>query len=479
MLRYTMKKIAAFLFMQLICLSLLAQVKLGSLFTDHMVLQRESKVPIWGWAEPSSSLKVKTSWNGEVKQVSTDPNGKWKVYVNTIEAGGPYQIDVENQGEVHSLNNILLGDVWLCSGQSNMEMPLKGYPGQPIENGTEDLLDADNELIRIYTVPRNPALNKQEDSKPSEWKLLNSESAYNFSATAFYFGRQLFDQLEVPIGLLMSSYGGSNIETWMEESWLREVSDVEAPKSEEGLKNKNRIPTMLYNGMIHPIADFGIKGIIWYQGESNYENANEYLERFQRMVKGFRAIWNAPDLPFYYTQIAPFNYAKIAPYHIEDKYNSAYLRDAQRKALDVIPHSGMAVTLDIGEEFCIHPANKKEVGKRLAYLALEGVYGYGKLALKSPSYDSMEIKDGVIEISFKDAPLGVVAKDGKLNNFQIAGENQVFYPADAVIKGKKVLVSSLQVEKPVAVRYGFTDFVVGDLFGVNGLPVGSFRTDNW
>src|SRR5699024_8608575 len=244
----------AFLFMQLSCLSLLAQVKLGSLFTDHMVLQRECKVPIWGWAEPSSSLKVKTSWHGEVKQVSTDPNGKWKVYVNTIEAGGPYQIDVENQVEVHSLNNILLCDVLLCSGQYNMEMALKGYPGQPIENGTEDLLDADNELIRIYTVPRNPALNKQEDSKPSEWKLLNSESAYNFSATAFYFGRQLFDQLEVPIGLLMSSYGGSNIETWMEESWLREVSDVEAPKSEEGLKNKNRIPTMLYNGMIHPIA---------------------------------------------------------------------------------------------------------------------------------------------------------------------------------------------------------------------------------
>lgn len=455
-----------------------AEVRLSALFTDGMVLQQQSKVPVWGWADPQTTVTLQTSWNGQKYQAKADKLGQWKIVVQTPVAGGSYQIKVSEKNVIE-LYDILIGEVWLCSGQSNMEMPLKGYPGQPILGSTEAMVNSRDDQLRIYTVPRNPLLQPASDSKPSVWKKVEPQSVVGFSATAYYFGRQLRKTLGVPVGLIHSSYGGSNIEAWMEASWLADQKDIKIPKQEEGLKDKNRVPTMLYNGMIHPIAGYGIRGIIWYQGESNYERPDQYEVLFPRMVEKFRSLWGNHELPFYFTQIAPFDYASLPPYHVGGKYNSAYLRDAQRKSLDKIPYSAMAVTMDLGEQNCIHPSHKQQSGERLAYLALHGSYGFASLNLKSPVYEKLEIKGSTAVLFFKDAPLGLTSYGKEIKTFEIAGKDQVFYPADAVLKGKTIVVASLKVEEPVAVRYAFKDFVVGEVFGANGLPLSSFRTDDW
>ncbi|MDR2274176.1 MAG: sialate O-acetylesterase [Sphingobacterium sp.] len=455
-----------------------AKVRLAALFTDGMVLQQQAQVPIWGWADPQATVTLQTSWNGQKYRAKANDLGQWKIRVQTPAAGGAYQIKVAEKNVIE-LQDILIGEVWLCSGQSNMEMPLKGYPGQPILGSTEAIMNSKDEQLRIYTVPRNPLLQPAVDSKPSSWKKAEPQSVVGFSATAYFFGRQLRKTLGVPVGLIHSSYGGSNVEAWMEASWLADQQDIQVPKQEEGLKDKNRVPTMLYNGMIHPIAGYGIRGMIWYQGESNYERPDQYETLFPRMVEKFRDLWGNKELPFYFTQIAPFDYAALPPYHVGGKYNSAYLRDAQRKSLDKIPQAGMAVTMDLGEQNCIHPAHKQQSGERLAYLALHDSYGFSTLNLKSPRYDKLEIKGSTAVLSFGDAPLGLTTYGKEVKTFEIAGEDKQFYPAEAVLKGKTIIVASPKVAEPVAVRYAFKDYIIGDVFGVNGLPLSSFRTDDW
>lgn len=468
----------------LICLLLFcsvstkAEVRLSAIFTDGMVLQQEKSVPIWGWASPSSRVDVHTSWDGKSYSVRADANGAWRVQVHTAKAGGPYTIRIKEQHTI-TLQDVWLGEVWLCSGQSNMEMPMKGFSGQPIRGSTEAILDSEDKLLRLYTVPRNPSLQRLADSKPSSWKAASPATVAGFSATAYFFGKRLRQQLKVPVGLIHSSYGGSNVEAWMDAAWLADQQDIVIPSSEEGLKDKNRVPTMLFNGMINPIAGYGLKGIIWYQGESNYERARSYEILFTRMVEEYRAIWKDAQLPFYFTQIAPFNYAALPPFHVEDIYNSAYLRDAQRKSLDKLTASGMAVTMDLGEENCIHPARKQEGGERLALLALGGSYGFDAIAYRSPRYDSLAVQGSMVQVYFKDAPLGLTSFGKEITTVEVAGEDKVFHRATAIVQGKSLVVSSPRVAKPLAVRYAFKDFVVGDLFGVNGLPVGSFRTDDW
>ncbi|MCA5004742.1 sialate O-acetylesterase [Sphingobacterium bovistauri] len=457
---------------------LFAKLSLSSLFTDNMVLQQQKQVPIWGWANKGEKVTIKTSWDKKTYRTNASTSGNWKIELITPKAGGPYAIEIL-AGDKIVLQNVLIGEVWLCSGQSNMEMPLKGYPGQPIEESTDAIIESKNKNIRFYTVPRNPSLKLQENSKPSDWKISNPENSANFSATAYFFAKRLHQILEVPVGVILCAYGGSNIETWMHQEWLKEVSNLEIPSEENGLKNKNRIPTMLFNGMVNPIVGFGLKGILWYQGESNYEIAESYERLFTGMVQSYRKLWNDDQLPFYYAQIAPFDYASLPPYHKEDKFNSAFIRDAQRKSLDTLMHSGMVVTLDIGEEECIHPSKKSEVGDRFAMLALQNSYFLKGINGQSPIYDKYEIHEAQAIVHFRECPLGLTSHGKELKNFEIAGEDKLFYPANAIIKGKAIVVSSPKVSKPAAVRYGFKDFVIGDLFGVNGLPVSSFRTDDW
>lgn len=455
-----------------------AIVKPASIFTNHMVLQQQSNVAIWGWAKPSAKVKIITSWNKESYSITTDQNGKWKVKVSTPSAGGPYKIEF-NDGEKLILSDILIGEVWFCGGQSNMELPMKGYKGQPNIGSNDEILKSKNPNIRLYTVPRSSVTERQENSKPSEWKISEPEVVANFSATAYYFGTLLNEVLDVPVGIINDSFSGSSIEAWMSTEDLKPFPEIKIPSKGDSIKEVSRTPTTLYNGMLYPVIGYSVKGAIWYQGESNYERPDQYESLFPAMVSSWRNNWDNGEFPFYYAQIAPYNYAQLAPFHKGGKYNSAFLRDAQRKSLSKISNSAMAVLMDIGEENMIHPSKKKQGGERLAYLALAKTYGIKGFSATSPLYESLAIEKNTAIVKFKDVPNGLTSFSKELSLFEIAGADKKFYPAKAVIKGSSINVSSEQVKNPVAVRYAFKDFVVGDLFGNDGLPVSSFRTDDW
>ena len=460
------------------CSVLRAEVKLGSLFTDNMVLQQKADVPLWGWSDAGKNIKVKTSWNSKSYSAKADASGKWLVKVATPTAGGPYEITISD-GKAIKLKNVLIGEVWICGGQSNMEMPMKGFKGQPILGSNDAILKSKNSKIRVYTVPRSSITELQQNSKPSAWKEANPENISNFSATGYYFGRLLNEMLDVPVGLINVSFSGSFVEAWMSPENLRQFPEVKIPAKGDTIKAVSRTPTTLFNGMLYPITGYRIKGAIFYQGESNYERPDRYEEMFPAMVKEWRSLWKQGDFPFYYVQIAPYNYAQLPPYNKGGKFNSAYLRDAQRKSQTKISNSAMAVVLDIGEENMIHPANKEAGGKRLALLALANTYGLKGFGFASPMYKSMSVKGNVAIVSFDNASNGLTSFSKELQNFEIAGADKLFHPAKASLNGSSVSVSSSLVKEPVAVRYAFKDFVVADLFSTEGLPASSFRTDDW
>lgn len=460
-------------------LSAYAQPKLASIFTDQMVLQQKEKVNIWGWDKPGQKIVIVTSWNHQSYTVQTSSQGKWITTVTTPVAGKPeYQITISN-GKTITLKNILIGEIWLCTGQSNMEMPMKGFKGQPVIGSNDLILKSSNPYIRLYTVPRSSVTTPQDNTKPSPWKTANPETVSAFSATGYIFGKLLQEMLDIPIGLVNVSYGGSSAQAWMSAATLKQFPGISIPAPADTIKLVSRTPTTLYNGMIHPVIGFGVRGAIWYQGESNYEDPDLYEKLFPVLVKQWRSEWGAINFPFYYAEIAPYNYKKLTPDQHAEKLNSAYLRDAQRKSLIQIPNSAMAVLLDIGEEKSIHPANKEAGGKRLALLALANTYGLKGFGAESPAYQSMEIKDKTAVIKFSHAANGLTSFGKELTLFEIAGADQHFYPAAAAIKNETVILSAPQVDTPVAVRYAFKDFVVGELFNTEGLPASSFRTDNW
>ncbi len=456
-----------------------AKIKLPALFSDNMILQQKSNAPMWGWANKNESILIRTSWDSIAYKTKANDQGKWKIAMKTPKAGGPYTIEVSQGKEKISVNNVLIGEVWLCSGQSNMEMPLKGFSGQPVKNGNETIVRSTNTNIRLITIPRATVLEPLDDFE-GKWETASPKSAANFSATAWYFGSLLQELLQVPVGLIHVSYGGSSMEAWMNQEMLKDFASAKIPTKKEDLaKDPNRVATTLFNGMLSPVIGYGIKGCIWYQGETNYERASEYTALMKKMVSSWREIWKEGEFPFYYAQIAPFNYASFHPKDYLEKYNSAYLREAQLKASKEIPNSGMAVLMDIGEENSIHPVDKEKGGSRLAYLALTKTYGIEGFEYESPKYKALEIKDNSVTVSFDDAPNGITAYGKEVNGFEIAGEDKIFYPAKTEVRRKSVVVTSDKVSKPVAVRYLFKDFAKAELFSTGGLPVSSFRTDAW
>lgn len=456
-----------------------ATIKLPALFTDNMMLQQQSNAPIWGWADKNQKIKVKTSWDSKTYQVKADEAGKWKIALKTPVAGGPYEISVSDGKETKSIKNILIGEVWLCSGQSNMEMPLKGFQGQPIKNGNEIIVRSANQNIRLITIPRATVLEPKDDFE-GKWEVASPKSTANFSATAWYFGTLLQEVLNVPVGLIHVSYGGSSMEAWMNQEMLKDFASAKIPTTKEELaKDPNRVPTTLFNGMLSPVIGYGIKGCIWYQGESNYERASEYTALMNKMVSSWRTLWNQGEFPFYYAQIAPFNYAQFHPKDNKEEYNSAYLREAQLKAASVIPNSGMAVLMDVGEFNNIHPMDKEKGGNRLAFQALAKTYGVEGFEFESPKYKSMEIKDGSVTVSFDNVENGITSYDKEVLGFELAGEDKIFHPAKTVVRRKSVVLTSDKVKKPVAIRYLFKDFAKAELFSAGGLPISSFRTDSW
>jgi len=457
--------------------SLSAKVKLPALFADGMVLQQQANARIWGWAKNGADIRISSSWNRKTYTAKADDKGNWSIKITTPEAGGPYSISIAD-GETVTINNILIGEVWLCSGQSNMEMGMKGFKDQPIIGSNDAIFNSTNDQLRIYTVPRAVERQAKDTSKTSSWKTANPENISNFSATAYYFGRLLQQQLKVPVALINASYSGSPAEAFMSAESLKAFPEIAVPSvtGTEKLNNKNA--TTLYNGMIHPITGYTIKGCIWYQGESNYDRPDQYEKLFPAMVQLWRNEWEQGNFPFYFAQIAPFNYIYAGVTKTE-KLNSAYLRDAQRRSLAAIPGGNMIVLMDNGEEKSIHPANKEIVGKRFAYLALGDSYNVKGFAYQSPLYDSLLITGNVATIKFRNTPNGLTSFGKPITQFEIAGADKIFYPAQAVILKGNIQLSSPQVATPVAVRYAFKDFVVGELFSTEGYPASSFRTDDW
>lgn len=472
-----MKKYFLLLSLMLILnISAQARLILPSIFGNNMLLQQNTDMNIWGWSDIGKLVEVEPSWTHRKYSVKVDHSGRWNLQLPTPAAGNDtYTITVSDGKDKIMIQNILIGEVWLCLGQSNMEMPMKGFKNQPIEDGNKAIFKSKNKNIRIITVKRTSELEPQ-DNFIGAWQEATPETVKEFSATGYYFGRLINETLDVPVGLILSSWGGSWLESWMSRDVLsREFKGVKLPDSVGDIKEKNRTPTTLYNGMIHPIEGYTIKGAIMYQGESNYDRAAQYARLFQTFVKEMRRSWGQGDFPFYYCQIAPYN----NPPEKQGLFNAAFLREAQYKSAQVIPNSGMVVLMDIGEENCIHPRKKEVGGERLAMMALAKTYGMTGFAYESPTFKEVVIEDSKAVLSFDNAPMWLTAYGQELKNFEIAGQDRIFYPAKAEIKRSKIEVWSDKVGKPVAVRYGFKNFVMGDLFSTEGLPLSSFRTDNW
>ncbi len=467
-----MKKLTLLLTALLATTGINAKVTLPKMFSDGMVMQRETNANLWGTAEASATVKITTSWNGKTYETKAGTDGKWKTAIATPEAGGPYSITLTD-GEQTVLDNILIGELWLCSGQSNMEMPMKGFKNQPVENAVEDILHSADKELRLFTVKRNSRF-APVDTVSGKWSEASPASVREFSATAYHFGRELRRILGVPVGLIVTSWGGSACEAWMRADWLKAFPDAKIPASEDDIKSKNRTPTVLYNGMLHPLIGITMRGVIWYQGEDNVPRYKTYADMLSTMVRGWRAEWGQGDFPFYFCQIAPYDYSLI-----DWTTNSALLREQQSKAELMIPNSGMAVLMDAGLEYGIHPRKKHLAGMRLALLALKKTYGVEGITAESPYFRDVTFQNDTAVVRFNRADMWVYGSNGlKSDLFEVAGEDRVFHPAKAWIERSKVYVKSDAVKHPVAVRYAFKDWVCGDLY-CDGLPVSSFRTDDW
>lgn len=450
--------------------TLFAKITLPAIFCDNMVMQQQTEASVWGKADKNASVRVTTSWNGKSYSTKAASDGSWKVKVATPKAGGPYELTVSD-GSAVRIKNVLIGEVWVCSGQSNMEMAMKGYRNQPILGSAEAVALSSNPAIRLITVKRATSLTPLDDFTGG-WSLCEPENVCEFSATAYFFGQMLNKALHVPVGLINTSWGGTRIEPWISETGCRNFDWVKIPDKKPVENLSQQTPTVLFNAMINPIVGYGIRGAIWYQGESNRKEAAEYRKLLPGLVENWRSEWGIGEFPFYYMQIAPFDYGT-------EGLSSAYLREAQLKASTAIKNIGMACIMDIGEKDCIHPANKQAGSNRLAMLALENTYGIKGVTGQSPVFREMKISEGVVKITFDHAPNGLTSYGKELSCFEVAGANKRFFPARAFITGSGVTVFSPAVPEPVAVRYAFRDFVVGDLFATNGLPVSSFRTDDW
>ncbi len=473
----TIRKTILSLALGAVALGVQAEVKMPKMFGDKMVLQQQSECNLWGTADAGKMVKVHTPWDNKTYKAQTDNNGKWQLTVRTPKAGGPYDITVSDGKEL-CLHDVLIGEVWICAGQSNMEMPMKGFKGQPVEGAPEELMACGDNELRLFTVKRNAQL-LPVDTVSGKWQNASSASVREFSATAYHFGKSLRKSLDVPVGLIVVAWGGSACEAWMNSEWvkgdwLKAFPKLHTPWNEADVKKyQQRCPSALYNGMLHPLIGYGMRGAIWYQGEDNCNRYSTYADQMKTMVEGWRKEWKGGNFPFYFCQIAPYDYSLI-----KWKENSALLREQQSEAERRIDNCRMAVLMDAGLEYGIHPRKKRQAGERLALLALSGTYGMKGLP-DYAAYKDVEFKGDTAVVSFERSKEWVYFDNGPESNlFEVAGEDKVFHKAKAWTSRNKVYVKSEEVKKPVAVRYAFSNWVEGDLFH-DGLPVSSFRTDNW
>jgi sialate O-acetylesterase len=462
-----------------------AQVRLPVVFGDHMVLQRDKPIVVWGWSSPGE--KVTVQFGKQSKRVTATRDGKWKVALDPVPAGGPHQLIVKGKNTV-TIKDVLVGEVWLSSGQSNMQWIVKNSM-----DAEKEIAAGDYPRIRHIRIPQTIAATPADDVKPTSWQICSPETVANFTAVGYFFGRELLKEVDVPIGLINSSWGGTHVETWTSrealmshdefKSVMANVGKIDLDSAQKAQKDPskpvspNAFPTLLFNGMINPLIPYTIRGAIWYQGESNASRAYQYRESFPLMINDWRKRWGLGDFPFYFVQLSSYNQNN------GDSNNGstwAELREAQTLTLS-LPNTGMAVTVDIGDRNDVHPRNKQEVGRRLAALALDDIYGKD-IVSSGPVYKSMKKEGDKIVVSFTDIGAGLTVKDkyGYLRGFEIAGADKKFYYAQAHIEGNTVVVYHKDVKDPVAVRYGWADDA-GDcnLFNKEGFPAVPFRSDDW
>jgi sialate O-acetylesterase len=499
--------------------ALWADVRLPAVIGDHMVIQRDKPIQVWGWADPGEKVTVLLS--GREMNARAGDDGWWRVVFKPLQAGGdPLEMAVRGEkGPEIAIRDIMVGEVWLCSGQSNMEWPLS-----QISSSTPEVLRAEHPRIRLFLVPRRTADRPQEDVE-AEWTLCTPETAAPFSAVAYYYGLELYQKLGIPIGLIESAWGGTAIEPWTPpagfaavpetaeimdelghrladyrnslaevlpswETWVHESRKAISGSTE--LPPRPELPahplddpqaaTSLYNGMIHPLIHFSIRGAIWYQGESNRNDCLAYEYKMEALIRGWREVWNLGDFPFYYVQLAPYDYAynrEDPGGDVPDFFRLPLIWEAQTRILR-LPATGMAVTTDITDLNDIHPRNKKDVGIRLALWARAGIYGESELCPSGPLFKSMSVEGDRVRIVFDYAEGGLISNDEQpLRWFEIAAEDHVFHKAVAEVDGETVVVRSPRVAAPKAVRFGWHQTAVPNLANRLGLPASPFRTDAW
>lgn len=451
-----------------------AQTKLPQFFSNGMVLQRDAKIHVWGWDTPKT--KVVVALGEQSATTTTDDNGQWSVSLPERAAGGPLKLTVKGSQAIE-LSDIWMGDVWLCSGQSNMEWPVAASANKDAE-----IAAGNHPMIRHIKINHRPSATPETDLSTEGWKVCTSETVGGFTAVGYFFALHLRTEVDVPIGLIGSNWGGTRIEPWTPPvgfqgvAALKSISDNLSnfpEKNAEGAVN-HQSPLALYNGMIHPLIKMPIRGAIWYQGESNNGEGMLYRDKMEALVNGWRSVWNQPELPFYFVQLAPYNYGG-------EGERLAKIWEAQTASLG-IKNTGMAVTVDIADLKDIHPTNKQDVGKRLALWALAKTYGKD-VTYSGPLFQKATAVDSAMIVEFEHGSV-LATNDGKpVRELMIAGADRRFFPATGEIvndgRQAKLKVSSPKVSRPVAVRYGFHQLAEPNLVGKEGLPASPFRSDNW
>ena len=461
-------------------------VTLGSILQSGMVIQQQKPFTLWGKATPGNSMTVRTSW-GSSGGTSCAPDSTWEVTVNVPVARRNdftrHTILLSDGTDTIKLDNLLIGEVWQCSGQSNMDMSMQ--PVLPWHNGVtnyeKEIAAANYPNIRLFKVTKETSLIVR-DTLNGRWKECSPANVADFSGVAYYFGRRLYEELNIPIGLVQSAYGSAACQAFMRREVLAADTVLKKRYLDPYDANPNdKIPVLrpmlIYNAMIHPLVKLSLRGFLWYQGESNAGEVKLYPRLNEAMIRSWREEFGQGELPFYYVQMTPHNWKISDP--TENGY--ARFRESQQRILST-KNTGMVCTMDVGEPGNIHPNNKKPVGERLAALALYHDYGKRRTVYQGPEFEQMASKGNSVRITFKKSTLkgGLITSDGQPpKHFFIAGTNKVFYPAVAIIKGKAIVLSSPQVKNPVAVRYAFTNYPVTNLQNGAGLPMLPFRTDNW
>jgi sialate O-acetylesterase len=447
------------------------RLTLADPFTDHMVLQRELPVNVFGRALPLAEVRVEVA--GQSVTSTADARGQWLATLEPLEAGGPHEMTVASVGHTVTLRDVLVGEVWLASGQSNMQWPVKSLrPGDV----RQLLSSAGDRELRLFRIELRSNETPQSTVENTGWQLDDERAAAEFSAVAYHFGRELRAELGVPVGIVQSAFGGTSAEAWTPAGALERDDAARRTLSySEDLPDQNR-PGWLFNGMIAPIVPMTWRGVIWYQGENNASRHEQYRTLFPLMIESWREVFRQPALPFGFVQLASF--MPIADHPTDVDW--ARLRDAQRHTLLTVPHTGMAVAIDIGEADDIHPRNKKDVGLRLARWALHDVYDRPDVVPGGPLFDDAAFDGNRAIIRFTRAA-GLATRDGAaVGGFTLAGDDRVFHRADAVIDGDTVIVSSDAVANPVAVRYAWAaNPADANLVNAQNLPAGPFRTDDW